>query len=168
MPAVVAPLGAHHARDRFSCGQPALDRYLRERAGQDMRRGVAQVFVALGGDETTISGFYTLSATSFERDALPAPLTKRLPHHPVPAALLGRLAVDGAHQGRGLGGLLLADAVDRVSRVAASIAVYALVVDAKDDDATRFYRHFGFISFPVTPSRLFLPVRRLDAHASGR
>ena len=162
MSAIVELLGPERQREGFSCGQPALDRYLRERASQDVRRGIAQVFVALDDDRTTITGFYTLSATSFEREALPLPLGKKPPHHPVPAALLGRLAIERSQQGRGLGTLLLADAVDRVTRVAASIAVYALVVDAKDDAAARFYRSFGFMPFPVATSRLVLPIRRLE------
>ncbi len=97
-------------------------------------------------------------ATSFDREALPLELARRLPHYPVPAALLGRLAVDRAYQGRRLGELLLLDAARRVVRASAAIAVYALVVDAKSEQACSFYERYGFRSFPNAARRLFLPL----------
>lgn len=84
---VIEPLGSRHDRAAFSCGEPALDSYLQRQASQDIRRRVAQVFVALGDAPETIAGYYSLSAASFERDALPPALAKRLPHYPVPAAI---------------------------------------------------------------------------------
>jgi GNAT superfamily N-acetyltransferase len=80
-----------------------------------------------------------------------------LPHYPVvPAALLGRLAVGVAHQGKGLGGVLLANALLRISRV--ELGVFALLVDAKDEAAQRFYEHFGFRLLPDEGRRLCLPI----------
>ncbi len=93
-PAVIEPLGPHHDRASFSCGEPALDAYLQRQATQDIRRRVAQVFVLVGETRERIAGYYSLSAASFEKRDLPAALAKRLPHYPVPAAVLGRLAVD--------------------------------------------------------------------------
>lgn len=154
----IEPLAAHHDREAFHCGEPALDAYLRRQASQDVRRRVAQVFVAVGDKPSQIAGYYSLSATSFERAALPPELAKRLPHYPVPAALLGRLAVDEAHQGRRLGEALLLDAARRVLRASAALAVYALVVDAKNERARGFYERYGFRRFPDTPSRLFLTL----------
>ena len=86
---VIEPLGPEHDRASFSCGEPALDSYIRRQASQDARRRVAQVFVAVGNAPGEIAGYYTLSAASFEKDELPADLAKRLPHYPVPAAVLG-------------------------------------------------------------------------------
>ncbi len=137
---VIEPLGAHHDRAAFSCGEPVLDNYLQRRASQDVRRRVAQVFIAVGSEPSEIAGFYSLSAASFRKDDLPPDLAKRLPHYPVPAAVLGRLAVDRAHQGRGLGETLLLDAIRRVVRASTIIAVYAMIVDAKDDRAQAFSR----------------------------
>jgi ribosomal protein S18 acetylase RimI-like enzyme len=161
-PLVIEPLGSRHDREGFSCGEPALDSYLRRQASQDIRRRVAQVFVALGGTPETIAGYYSLSAASFERDELPPPLAKRLPHYPVPAAILGRLAVDREQQGRGLGETLLLDALRRVVRASAILAVYAMVVDAKNDRAVAFYERYGFRAFSTEQRRLFLPLETFD------
>ena len=161
-PLVIEPLGPHHDRASFSCREPALDSYIRRQASQDARRRIAQVFVAAGEATGGIAGYYTLSAASFEKDDLPAELAKRLPHYPVPAAVIGRLAVDHRSQGRGLGETLLLDAIRRVVRASAAIAVYAIVVDAKDDRANAFYERYGFRSFPSTPRRLFLPLQTFE------
>jgi ribosomal protein S18 acetylase RimI-like enzyme len=119
---------------------------------------VAQVFVAVGDMPDRIAGYYSLSAMSFERAALPPELAKRLPHYAVPAALLGRLAVDRAYRGRGLSETLLLDATRRVVRASAAMAVYALVVDAKNDEARAFYERYGFRRFPEATHRLFLTL----------
>ena len=157
-PLVIEPLASHHDRAAFSCGAPVLDAYLQRQASQDVRRRVAQVFVATRDHPDKIAGYYSLSATSFEKGELPPPLAKRLPHYPVPAAVLGRLAVDLSYQRRGLGELLLLDAVRRVLRASVALAVYAVVVDAKDERAETFYRRYGFVPFASLPRRLFLPL----------
>ena len=155
----IVPLGAGHDRQAFDCGQPALNTYLQRQASQDVRRRIAQLFVATSADPPNrIAGYYSLSAASFERRDLPAEAAKRLPHYPVPAALLGRLAIDQACQGQGLGELLLLDALHRTLRASAALAVHAMIVDAKDAAAARFYARYGFIAFPSQPLRLFLPM----------
>ena len=161
-PVAVEPLGPHHDRASFACGEPALDRYLRRQAAQDGRRRTAQVCVATGGRPQEIIGYYTLSAASFERDRLLAALARRLPHYPVPAVVIGRLAVDRKHQGRGLGEFLLLNAIRRVVRAGDVVGVYAIVVDAKNDGALAFYERYGFRSFPSTARRLFLPLATLE------
>jgi ribosomal protein S18 acetylase RimI-like enzyme len=158
----IEPLGSHHDRETFSCGEPALDAYLRHQASQDVRRRVAQVFVAVGDSPQRIAGYYSLSATSFAKAELPAPLAKRLPHYPVPAAVLGRLAIDRAHQGRGLGETLLLDAIRRVLQASAALAVYAVVVDAKNERSQAFYERYGFRPFASLPRRLFLPLETFE------
>lgn len=159
---VIEPLGSHHDRAAISCGEPILDAYLQRQASQDIRRRVAQVFVALGDATGKIAGYYSLSAASFEKDELPPALAKRLPHYPVPAAILGRLAVDCEQQGRGLGETLLLDAIRRVARASATLAVYAIVVDAKNDRALAFYERYGFRAFPSEQRRLFLPLETFE------
>ena len=153
----VEPLGAAHDRSGFSCGVAALDRYLREQAGQDARRRVAAPFVA-STDGEKVLGFYTLSATSIQLTEVPEPLAKKLPRYPrLPATLLGRLATDLSSRGVGLGRFLLADAIMRAVR--SEIASFALVIDAKDEAAASFYERESFIRLPGTPIRL---LRRMD------
>ncbi len=118
--------------------------------------------MALGDAPGQIAGYYSLSAASFEKDELPAELAKRLPHYPVPAAVLGRLAVDLSWRGRGLGETLLIDAAHRVLRASAAMAVYALMVDAKNERARTFYERYGFRAFASLSNRLFLPLQTFE------
>ena len=155
---VIQPIDSRHDRAAFSCGEPALDAYLQRQAFQDIRRRVAQIFVAIGSTPAEIAGYYSVSAASFAKDELPPVLAKKLPHYPVPAALLGRLAVDRKYQGRAIGEFLLLDAIRRVVRASTAIAVYAIVVDAKNERARKFYERYGFRSFVNAPRRLFLPL----------
>jgi GNAT superfamily N-acetyltransferase len=161
-PTVIEPLGPHHDRIAFACGEPALDAYLQRQASQDIRRRVAQVFAARGDTPERIAGFYSLSAASFAKDELLAPLARRLPHYPVPTVVLGRLAVDRSRQGSGRGETLFIDAIRRIVRASAAIAVYAVVVDAKHERAERFYQRYGFRSFATVPRRLFLPLETFE------
>ena len=155
-PFQLAPLDATHDRAAFNSDSEPLNRYLREQVTQDIRRRVAACFVALA-DPSRIAGYYTLASASLLLADLPASTSKKLPRYPtVPAVRMGRLAVDQAYQGQGLGGALLADALDRAAR--AEIAAYALMVDAKDEAAAAFYRHHGFIALPDSPLSLFLPL----------
>lgn len=155
-PFQLAPLDAEHDRTTLNSGSESLDRYLREQVTQDVRRRVAACFVALA-DGQRIAGYYTLASASLLLDELPASTGKKLPRYPtVPAVRMGRLAVDQAFKGRGLGGALLADALDRAAR--SEIAAYALMVDAKDGTAAAFYQHHGFIALPDSPHTLFLPL----------
>ena len=152
----LAPLDAAHDRTAFNSDSAPLNRYLREQVTQDVRRRVAACFVALA-DGQRIAGYYTLASASLLLADLPASTSKKLPRYPtVPAVRMGRLAIDQAFKGQGLGGALLADALDRAAR--AEIAAYALMVDAKDESATDFYRHHGFIALPDSPRTLFLPL----------
>jgi GNAT superfamily N-acetyltransferase len=152
----VAPLDAAHDRTIFQSTSEPLNRYLREQAGQDIRRRVAACFVALT-EEGRIAGYYTLASASLLLSDLPPAMGKKLPRYPtVPAVRMGRLAVDQAFTGKGLGGALLADALDRATR--AEIAACALMVEAKDKTAAAFYHHHGFIALPNTPLTLFLPL----------
>lgn len=159
-PFLVAPLEAAHDRATFNCKSEPLNRYLREQVTQDMRRRVAACFVALA-DEQRIVGYYTLASASLLLADLPPSTAKKLPRYPtVPAVRMGRLAIDQAFKGQGLGGALLADALDRAAR--SEIAAFALIVDAKDEAAGAFYRHHGFIALPDTPLTLFLPLATLQ------
>jgi ribosomal protein S18 acetylase RimI-like enzyme len=152
---ITVALSPAHDRTGFSCGIEALDRYLRERATQDVRRRVSNCFVALGPGG--VIAYYTFAATGIPLTELAVEVIRRLPRYPtIPAALIGRLAVDQQFRGRGLGAALIVDAIARAMR--AEPAIFALVVDAKDDTALRFYQHLGFQRFVSHPMRLYLPV----------
>jgi GNAT superfamily N-acetyltransferase len=153
----IEPLSGVHDRSQFLSGSDALDRYLQEQASQDVKRRIATCFVAVSLTSQDVAGYYTLTATSVALNALSAEIIRKLPRYPVvPAVLLGRLAVNRPYQGRGLGGILLADALKRAAR--AELGVYAMVVDAKDEAARRFYEHYGFTLLPGEMRRLCLPI----------
>lgn len=160
-PFQLAPLAASHERASFCSDSESLNRYLREQVTQDIRRRVAACFVALT-DGQRVAGYYTLASSSLLLADLPASVAKKLPRYPsVPAVRMGRLAVDQAFKGQGLGGALLADALERSDR--AEIAAYAMMVDARDEQAAAFYQHHGFIALPDAPLALFLPLATLQS-----
>ncbi|RQS62514.1 GNAT family N-acetyltransferase [Burkholderia sp. Bp8963] len=152
---LVGAVGSTHDRCRFECGSAALDRYLREQVTQDVRRRVAACFVMLDGD--FVVGYYTLSAASVALAELPHAVARKLPRYPsIPAVRMGRLAIDMKYRGRGLGAALLVNALQRAAKP--EIPAVALTVDAKDDTAVEFYRHFGFMQLTNNPLALFLPL----------
>jgi ribosomal protein S18 acetylase RimI-like enzyme len=150
-------LGTAHDRSEFECAAEPLDRYFREYVTQDVRRRLTNCFVAVETETDRVAAFYTLAASSLSFADLPPEEAKRLPRYPVlPAVLIGRLAVDRRFHGRGLGSALIADAAWRAMR--AEPAVFTLLVDAKNENAASFYRHYGFKPLPSNPNRLWLPV----------
>jgi len=158
---MVEALGNEHDRAHFSCGNASLDHYLKEQAGQDLRRACATPYVLIQQrGSTSILGYYTLSSFGVDLGELPPDVVKKLPRYPlIPATLLGRLAVDRRYQGQGIGEFLLMDALYRAKAHSAEIAAAAVVVDAIDAGAAQFYKHFGFVPFPSITSRLFLPMK---------
>jgi GNAT superfamily N-acetyltransferase len=157
----VEVLGPKHGRSGFESGVEPLDRYFRTQAGQDARKKMAAPFVLVLKDESVV-GYYTLSSTAVRLPELPEAIVRKLPRYPlVPATLLGRLAVDRRHQGRGYGRFLLADALYRAIR--SEIASFAVIVDAKDESAKRFYERESFLPFPDQPSKLFRPMVDIEA-----
>ena len=144
-------------RSDFCCGSEPLDHYFKTQVGQDVRRRVSACYVALEKATGRIAGYYTLSAADIPVSDLPSDVTRRLPRYPsVPAARIGRLAIDRRFHGRGLGGALLLNAAMRALR--SEIAVFALVVDAKDNEVAAFYRHHGFSAFASNPLQLIAPI----------
>lgn len=155
-PLRVVAFDSIYDRSAFDCGLDALNRYLREQVTQDIRRRVAACFVALADDRHVV-GYYTLATASVPLTGLPADIARKLPRYEaVPAIRMGRLAVDQAFSGRGLGGALLVDAMRRAADSA--IAAFAMIVDAKDKRAAAFYKHYEFIELTDSPLRLFLPL----------
>jgi len=159
----IEPLDDGHDRAAFSCNVEDLDHYLRKRAGQDMKKRVAAVFVATA-DGKTIAGFYALSAHMLNLGELPEEIAKKLPRYPnVPATLLGRLAVSKDWRGRGLGEFLLMAALRQALAGTKHVASAAVVVDAKDAAARQFYEHYDFLPLPSQPARLFYLMKTIAA-----
>lgn len=161
---VIAPLNPIHDRSGFQCGVEALDRYLKKQATQDIKRRISQVFVATKPDNPKkVIGYYTLSTLSIELNQLPEKFSRKLPKHPVPAVLVGRLAVFKAAQGHGVGKMLLVDAIKRTLAVSDQIAIYAMTVDALNNNAKGFYEQFGFTRLSDECPRLFLPLKSIES-----
>jgi ribosomal protein S18 acetylase RimI-like enzyme len=151
------PLDDHHDRSGFSCGDEALDRYFKTQVTQDIRRRLSNCFVAVECETEIVAGFYTLASAGIPMTDLPPEMTKRLPRYAsVPAVRIGRLAVDLRFRRKGLGGALLINAASRV--FSSDAATYALLVDAKNDQAVAFYEHHGFERFVSQPRTLFLAL----------
>lgn len=161
-PENIGPLEKAHDRKSFDCGNEDLNRYLREQARQDAEKRVAAPFIFTQLGDSKVLGFYTVSSSIISVDELPPDLMKRLPRYgQLPVTLLGRLAVDHSARGQGVGEFLLVDALRRSLEAAQQIAAMAVIVDAKDERAEIFYRHFDFQPFQQTPLRLFLPMAQI-------
>ncbi|MFO0967147.1 MAG: GNAT family N-acetyltransferase [Gemmataceae bacterium] len=152
-----------HVRDAFTCGEPSLDRFLHQFVKQYDKRRLGKTFVATKSGANDVLAYYTLAAGSLAYAGFPASVAKKLPKHPVPVILLGRLAVDTSVRGEGLGTKLLMDAAWRVCDLAKSLGVYALKVEAIDAGAKTFYERFGFVPLEDNPLHLFLPVATIKA-----
>ena len=157
---VIEPLNQNQIRTAFNCGIESLDRYLKHQANQDVKRRVSRVFVVRSRQgEKRVLGYYTLSTLSVDLAVLAKELAKKLPTHPLPAALIGRLAVDVSSQGKGIGKVLLSNAIERTLAVSDDIAIYAIVVDAIHEQAESFYMKYGFAHLAAEGKRLFLSLK---------
>jgi predicted GNAT family N-acyltransferase len=148
-----------HDRKHFDCGVPALNDFLHHYALQQSKKGVSTVYVLVDRRQTAhILGFYSLSAAQVEAGRLSAAAQKKLPRYPIPCFRMGRLACSATQQGKGLGGILMGLAVERCLQARQQVAAYALLVDAKDEQAMRFYTHYGFTALQDAPLSLYLPL----------
>ena len=155
----ISPLGKED-RSGFQSDSEPLDRYFYNQVSQDIRRRIAACYIATHTMTGVIAGYYTLSAADILVTDVPETLTKRLPRYPtIPAARLGRLAVDKTFRGMGLGGALLFDAMQRAGR--SEVAMHAMIVEAKDIHAEAFYRHHGFSTYGSAPGLLVAPLHQL-------
>jgi len=162
------PIGRRHDRKSFDCGAADLNEYLARYARQNHESGGAKTFVAVSAPEPArILGFYSISPGSIEFARVPADLTGRLGRYEVPVFRLGRLAVDKSVQGQGLGGELLLAAGERALAVAAEVGGVALAIDAKDENAVRWYERFGAQRLLDDPLKLVLPLSLIAAAIKG-
>jgi GNAT superfamily N-acetyltransferase len=154
----IESLDKRHDRAAFSCGDISLEEYLKKYASQNERLNVSRHYVALAFGTTSVVGYYSLSAGSVEWAMLPNESRRRLPKYPVPVAHFGRLAVDKAMQGQGLGEFLLLDALARISRLTNEIGIQAVEIVATTEQARRFYEKYGFLSLLDDPLHLYLSI----------
>lgn len=155
-------MAKEHERSQFSCGQPALDEFVRTRVSQYEKRRLGKTFVAVVKGEKRVLGYYTLAAGAVAFEHLPHAASRKLPKHPVPVVLLARLAVDRSAQGKRLGEGLLLDALQRVLDLSSALGVHAVEVDALDDKAAAFYRKFGFTPLLDEPLHLYLAIATIE------
>lgn len=155
----VVKLHRSHALDRFDCGVPSLNNFLKQYALTNQSAGGAQTYVAAIGD--AVVGYYSLAAGEMAHEAAPPRVAKGMARHPIPVMLLARLATDITWRGRGLGAALLADAMRRTLQAADIAGIRALVVHAKDEEARRFYEHFDFDVSPKDPLHLSILIKEI-------
>jgi predicted N-acetyltransferase YhbS len=162
----VERIGAHHDVEAFDSGAAELDEWLRKWARPEQAAGASVSYVACRRDE--VVGYYSVTPTSLEPSVAPERLRKGQPaSRPVPLLLLARFAVDRREQGGGLGKGLLRDAVYRMAAAAEEVGGRAIVVDARDDSAAKFYRRHGFVPAEENPYRLFRLMKDVRASIAG-
>ncbi|MFL6843353.1 MAG: GNAT family N-acetyltransferase [Allosphingosinicella sp.] len=150
-----APLSPAHDIGGFDCGEPALNDWLKQRALKNESR-FSRTYVVC--DENRVVAFFSLSAGAVQRSNAPRKIRRNAPDA-IPVAVIGRLAVDSSYAGRGLGADILSNALGRVASASKSIGIGAVLVQAKDENAKRFYLACAeFIEFPAESRTLYLPV----------
>lgn len=153
-----APLAAGHRLDEFDCGEETLNLWLQRHALRNQQAGATRTFV-VADDEQRVTGFYSLAAGSVDRVVASVRAAKGLARHPIPVIVLARLAVDRRFQGQGMGRGLLRDAVSRTLSVSEHAGIRALLVQAKNESAQRFYAHHGFEPSPIDPFVMMLLLK---------
>jgi predicted N-acetyltransferase YhbS len=153
-------IAAHHNLDGFTCGEASLDEWLRKRALRNHASGASRCFVVCAGAD--VVGYYRLSAGAIAHAAAPKSLRRNMPD-PLPALVLGRLAVDRRHHNRGLGSALLRDAMTRSVSIAGNAGVSVILLHALSDPARQFYLSRGFQPSPLQPMTLLMTLETLRA-----
>ena len=155
-------LNSGHRKNEFSCGKEMLDNYLHRQANQDIKRKLSACFVINDQKTNLLKGYYTLANNSISQETIPEKFKRKLPksYSSIPTTLLGRLAIDKRFQGKGIGKLLLIDALKRSYEISKNIGSFAVVVDPLDEDAENFYGKYGFIKLPDS-GKMFLAMNTI-------
>lgn len=158
----IQPISRQLDLGTFDCGSKALNEYLQKYARQNHDRNISKTFVVVEkGGSRKVLGFYTLVVSEIDAQSIPSTHSKHLPRYPVPVVRIGRLGVDKHQKGRGIGGELLWDALGKANRLSDEVGIYAVVVDAKDENAVWFYHEYGFVPLSSDSKILFLPIGTL-------
>ncbi|PIQ62715.1 MAG: GNAT family N-acetyltransferase [Bacteroidetes bacterium CG12_big_fil_rev_8_21_14_0_65_60_17] len=158
----IVRLGKAHQKDSFDCGIDDLNVFLKRYATQNARKGISVTYVAVHPGSTFILGYYCISNGEISYSNLAEQEARKLPRYPVPVVRLGRLATSVDARGSGIGALLLMDALRRSLLLAEEIGIAAVEVDAKTDDAKRFYGQYGFQELADDRLHLYLPMRTIQ------
>jgi GNAT superfamily N-acetyltransferase len=154
------PLTSAHDLGAFDCGEPLLNDWLKGRALRNESR-FSRTYVVC--DVSRVVAYFSLSAGAVDRSQAPGKVRRNAPAA-IPVSVIGRLAVDRAYSGRGLGTDILTDALRRIAAASRSIGIGAVLVQAKDENARRFYAACAdFIEFPAESRSLFLPIETVLA-----
>ncbi len=159
---VIERISKRHAKQTFACGELELDRYLREFALQNDKKGYGVTYVAADSNELIVKGYYTLSTGNIQHDVLPADTAQKLPRYPVPSILLARLAVDDRLQGRGFGKTLLIHSMKQALKAGRYVGWHVMTVNALNKNAVHFYKYFGFRALLDDERHLFMPIKRIE------
>lgn len=159
-PSAPEPLADHHQLGQFDSGVPSLDDWLKRRARPNQASGASRTFVT--GLDHVVIGYYALASGAVTAAAAPGRFRRNMPE-PIPVAVLARLAVDRAHQGRGLGRALFRDSALRVMQAAGAIGIRGMVVHAVSEEAKALYLALGFSESPLEPLTLMVTLGDLQA-----
>jgi GNAT superfamily N-acetyltransferase len=165
------PIGRQHDRESFDCGEAPLNEFLSRHARKSHELGGAKTFLAIDNcNNTAILGYYSLCPASVEFARTPELVRRGLARHEVPAFRLARLAVDLHAQGQGLGGQLLLAAGRRCILAAVEVGGVALVIDAKNERAAKWYQSYGAAPLLDSPLKLLLPLKTIETafRAAGK
>lgn len=157
MSSLIEKLSLEHQVEHFDSGEEALNKFLKNFAYSSQQSNASKTYVGVSNNK--IVGFYTIVAGAVVYDDAPERIQKGLARHPIPIAVLARLAVSIEHQGKGIGAGLLKDAMIRIVSISETIGIRAFVAHAKDEKARSFYERFGFISSPTNPFHLFILIK---------
>lgn len=153
----ITKYGKDHDKADFDCGNEPLNRFIRQQASQLLKRHETVIYGAIDGNR--LAGFYTLSACEIHRQDDEILLKRQSPHSPIGCVLLGRLAVDRAYKGQGLGADLLLHAMQTAKALSQILGIAFVVVDAKDETAQAFYEKYGFRELSNHPKRLCYAIK---------
>lgn len=158
----VLPLAGSHDRKGFDCSRPELNDWLAKIAKQHQDKGLSKTFVVIDeANPSVICAYYALTLTEIDSSLMPADKRSKFPRR-IPGVRLARLAVSLSHQKKGVGELLLVNALERAKRIHTEAGGIGLFVDAIDEHAAAFYRHYGFVASPEQPLLMFLSVGALS------
>ena len=155
---IIERLSPHHDRRDFNCGVEELNSYLQKYSSQHERKGIGRTYIARKDSDMRVLGYYTISSSAVAFEVVP----ENVPRHPVPVALVGRLAVDISARGQRLGETLLLHGLQSAQRAARIVGIYAVVVDAFDESARDFYLKYGFNELTDDRLHLYLPMKAIE------